>query len=95
MWDMPSIVIFWSSTIAIRQCRQSLQGIRVNAVRPGLIDTDMQAVSGEPDRVGRLLATVPMGRVGRPDEVAEAAIFLLSDAASYITGAILPVSGGR
>lgn len=71
------------------------QGIRVNAVRPGLIDTDMQAVSGEPDRVGRLLATVPMGRVGRPDEVAEAAIFLLSDAASYITGAILPVSGGR
>lgn len=71
------------------------QGIRVNAVRPGLIDTDMQAVSGEPDRVGRLLATVPMGRVGRPDEVAEAAIFLLSDAASYITGTILPVSGGR
>ena len=71
------------------------KGIRVNAIRPGLIDTEMQAASGEPDRVGRLIGTVPMGRVGRAEEVAEAAVFLLSDAASYITGAILPVSGGR
>lgn len=70
-------------------------GIRVNAIRPGLIDTDMQRASGEADRLMRLMATVPMGRAGRADEVAEAAIWLLSDAASYVTGAILPVSGGR
>ncbi len=71
------------------------QGIRVNAVRPGLIDTDMQKSTGEADRLGRLMATVPMGRAGRADEVAEAVVWLLSDKASYVTGAILPVSGGR
>lgn len=71
------------------------KGIRVNAVRPGLIETDMQAASGDPDRANRLIGTVPMGRAGHAAEVAEAALFLLSDAASYITGAILPVSGGR
>ena len=70
-------------------------GIRVNAIRPGLIDTEMQRASGEVDRLGRLMTTVPMGRAGRADEVAEAAVWLLSDAASYITGAILPVTGGR
>ena len=71
------------------------QGIRVNAIRPGLIDTDMQKSTGEADRLGRLMATVPMGRAGRADEVAEAVVWLLSDKASYVTGAILPVSGGR
>ena len=71
------------------------KGIRVNAIRPGLIDTEMQRGSGEADRLGRLVGTVPMGRIGRAEEVAEAAIWLLSDAASYVTGAILPVSGGR
>lgn len=70
-------------------------GIRVNAVRPGLIDTDMQAASGDPNRATRLLGSVPLGRVGTASEVAEAIVWLLSDAASYITGAILPVSGGR
>ena len=70
-------------------------GIRVNAIRPVLIDTDMQRASGEADRLIRLLATVPMGRAGRADEVAEAVIWLLSAAASNVTGAILPVSGGR
>lgn len=70
-------------------------GIRVNAIRPGLIDTDMQAASGDPDRALRLVGSVPMGRTGRADEVAEAALWLLSDKASYVTGAILPVSGGR
>lgn len=71
------------------------KGIRVNAIRPGLIETEMQAESGDPDRAQRLVGSVPMGRVGQAREVAEAAIWLLSDAASYITGAILPVSGGR
>lgn len=70
-------------------------GIRVNAVRPGLIDTDMQAASGDPDRASRLVSSVPLGRVGSAAEVAEAVVWLLSDAASYVTGAILPVSGGR
>ncbi|MBC7738494.1 MAG: SDR family oxidoreductase, partial [Candidatus Saccharibacteria bacterium] len=59
------------------------KGIRVNSIRPGLIDTDMQRGSGEADRLGRLIGTVPMGRIGRATEVAEAAIWLLSDAASY------------
>ena len=70
-------------------------GIRVNAVRPGLIDTDMQAASGDPGRAARLVGSVPLGRVGTAAEVAEAVTWLLSDAASYVTGAILPVSGGR
>ncbi|WP_226783076.1 SDR family oxidoreductase [Oceaniglobus trochenteri] len=71
------------------------QGIRVNAVRPGLIETDMQGASGDPDRARRLAEGVPMGRPGTAQEVAEAVCWLLSGAASYVTGAILPVSGGR
>jgi NAD(P)-dependent dehydrogenase (short-subunit alcohol dehydrogenase family) len=70
-------------------------GVRVNAIRPGLIETDIHASGGEPDRAYRLGATAPMGRPGTPDEIAEAAIWLLSDASSYATGAILDVTGGR
>jgi NAD(P)-dependent dehydrogenase (short-subunit alcohol dehydrogenase family) len=71
------------------------QGVRVNAIRPGLIETEMQAASGDPDRAQRLGPGTPIGRAGVPSEIAEAVVFLLSDAASYITGAILDVSGGR
>jgi NAD(P)-dependent dehydrogenase (short-subunit alcohol dehydrogenase family) len=71
------------------------QGVRVNAVRPGLIETEIHASGGQPDRASRLGATTPMGRAGRPEEVAEAILWLLSDAASYTTGAILDVAGGR
>ena len=71
------------------------EGIRVNAVRPGLIDTEIHASSGEPGRAARLAATVPMRRGGTPDEVAATIMWLASDAALYVTGAIVNCSGGR
>lgn len=71
------------------------QGVRVNAVRPGLIDTDIHASGGDPDRAHRLGATTPMGRAGRAEEVAEAIVWLLDDAASYTTGALIDIAGGR
>ena len=67
----------------------------MNAVRPGLIDTEIHASGGEPGRVDRVKASVPMRRGGSPDEVAHAILWLLSDEASYVTGALLDVSGGR
>ena len=70
-------------------------GVRVNAVRPGLIETEIHASGGQPDRAARLGATTPMGRPGTAAEVAEAVIWLLSDASSYVTGTFLDVSGGR
>lgn len=71
------------------------EGIRVNAVRPGLIDTDIHASAGEPDRIARSRDSIPMKREGSPDEIARAIFWLLSDEASYVTGAILDVTGGR
>ena len=71
------------------------QGIRVNAVSPGLIETDLHARAGLPDRLTRLVGGVPMGRTGSAEEVAEAVLWLASDGASYITGIIVPISGGR
>jgi len=67
------------------------EGIRVNAIRPGPTETEIH----EPGRLERITPLLPMGRPGQPDEIAEAILFLLSDAASYITGAVLNVSGGR
>jgi NAD(P)-dependent dehydrogenase (short-subunit alcohol dehydrogenase family) len=71
------------------------EGVRVVAVRPGITDTGIHASGGQPDRVARLGPTLPMGRAAMPEEVAEAIVWLLSDAASYTAGAILDVSGGR
>lgn len=71
------------------------QGIRVNAVRPGIIYTDIHASGGEPNRIERVKHAVPMKRGGQPDEVAEAVVWLLSDQASYCTGTFIDVSGGR
>ena len=71
------------------------EGIRVNAVRPGVIRTDIHASGGEPGRVDRIKAAVPMKRGGEPEEVARAILWLLSDESSYSTGAFIDVSGGR
>lgn len=70
-------------------------GIRVNAVRPGITDTEIHASGGQPDRIARLRHRIPMQREGAPDEVARAILWLLSDDASYVTGTTLDVSGGR
>lgn len=71
------------------------EGIRVNAVAPGLVDTEIHAANGEPGRVQRLMGTIPMSRAGLPQEIAEGVLWLLSPAASYVTGAILEIGGGR
>lgn len=71
------------------------EGIRVVAIRPGLIDTEIHASGGEPDRAHRLSHMVPMKRVGTAEEIANAIVWLMSDDASYVTSAILDVSGGR
>ena len=68
-------------------------GVRVNAVRPGLIDTEMTARSGQPGRVAKLAGRQPMGRAATPEEVASNILFLLSDEASYVAGANMNVAG--
>ena len=73
----------------------ALEGIRVNAVRPGLIETDIHASGGLPGRARELAPQVPMQRPGTAHEVAEAIVWLLSDQSSYTTGALLDISGGR
>jgi NAD(P)-dependent dehydrogenase (short-subunit alcohol dehydrogenase family) len=72
-------------------------GIRVNCIAPGFIKTDMstEAFEGDPERKAKVLGRTPLGRLGLPDEVAHAAVFLCSDAASFITGVVLPVDGGN
>jgi NAD(P)-dependent dehydrogenase (short-subunit alcohol dehydrogenase family) len=71
------------------------EGVRVNAVRPGMIETEIHIGGGDPDRARVLGATSPLGRAGAAEEIAQAAIWLISDAASYVTGALIDVSGGR
>ena len=71
------------------------EGVRVNAVRPGIIDTEIHASGGQPDRAARAAPQLPMQRAGSADEVAQSIVWLLSDATSYVTGALLDVSGGR
>src|SRR5579863_7978636 len=71
------------------------EGIRVNAVAPGLVETGLHAANGEPGRLQRLMGTIPLGRPGTPREVAEGVLWLLSDVASFTTGAILEIGGGR
>ena len=71
------------------------EGIRVNGIRPGIIHTDIHAKGGEPDRINRVKASIPMKRGGTALEVAEAILWLASEKSSYVTGSIMDVSGGR
>jgi len=83
-------------TMTIGLAREvATEGIRVNAVRPGLIETEIHASGGDPGRVARLAPGTPMGRGGTADEVAGAILYLASEAASYVTGSFIEVSGGR
>ena len=71
------------------------RGIRVNAVNPGLIDTEIHAKAGMPDRAERFRRMIPMGRAGSAEEVADVILWLLSDQSTYVTGALVPIGGGR
>jgi NAD(P)-dependent dehydrogenase (short-subunit alcohol dehydrogenase family) len=71
------------------------EGVRVNGVRPGIIDTEFHATGGEPDRARRLAHTIPMGRAGTAEEVAQSILWLMSDEAAYVTGTTIAVTGGR
>jgi NAD(P)-dependent dehydrogenase (short-subunit alcohol dehydrogenase family) len=84
------------NTLTIGLAREvATEGIRVNAVAPGLVDTDIHAASGDPGRLARLVSTIPLGRPGLPQEIAEGVLWLLSPAASFVTGSILQITGGR
>jgi NAD(P)-dependent dehydrogenase (short-subunit alcohol dehydrogenase family) len=84
------------NTFTIGLAREvAAEGIRVNAVAPGLVDTGLHAANGEPGRIARLNPTIPMQRAATPGEIAQGVLWLLSDAASYTTGTILEIGGGR
>jgi NAD(P)-dependent dehydrogenase (short-subunit alcohol dehydrogenase family) len=84
------------NTLTIGLAREvANEGIRVNAVSPGLIETDIHAAAGAPERLDRLSPGIPMKRAGTPDEIAAGVLWLLSPEASYVTGAILEIGGGR
>ena len=72
----------------------SAEGVRVNRVRPGLIDTGMHAKGGEPGRIERLKSRIPLGRGGKPEEVGQAILWLLSDDSSFTTGSFIDIGGG-
>jgi NAD(P)-dependent dehydrogenase (short-subunit alcohol dehydrogenase family) len=83
-------------TLTVGLAREVAQeGIRVNAVAPGLVQTDIHTEAGEPGRPSRLAQTIPLGRAGTPEEIAEGVIWLLSPASSYVTGSVLAIGGGR
>ncbi|HXA72567.1 MAG TPA: SDR family oxidoreductase, partial [Stellaceae bacterium] len=83
-------------TLTIGLAREvAREGVRVNAVAPGLVDTEIHDSTGIANRVAAMSPNIPLGRAGTPEEIAETILFLLSDAASYVTGAVLRVAGGR
>lgn len=84
------------NTFTIGLAREvATEGIRVNAVAPGLVETGLHAANGEPGRIARISPSIPMQRAGTPQEIAQGVLWLLSDAASYTTGTILEIGGGR
>ncbi|RPJ80121.1 MAG: SDR family oxidoreductase [Acidobacteria bacterium] len=101
-YGIPKVVAYTASKAAVEGMTRALavelspRGIRVNCIAPGFIDTPMsaRALGQDPDRQRRVLERTPLGRLGKPEEVGFAAVFLASEAASYITGAILTVDGG-
>jgi gluconate 5-dehydrogenase len=103
MYGLPKVAAYTSAKSAVLGLTRALavewapQGIRVNAIAPGFIYSDMtdKALNSDPDRKRRVMDRTPMGRMGQAEEVAAAAVFLCSDAASYITGVNLPVDGGN
>jgi len=103
IYGLPYVVAYTASKAAIEGMTRSMAvelsayGIRVNCIAPGFIKTDMSsaALDRDPERKGKVLSRTPMGRLGQPEEVANAAYFLVSDEASFITGVVLPVDGGN
>jgi NAD(P)-dependent dehydrogenase (short-subunit alcohol dehydrogenase family) len=95
VWYAASKAAIDSMTMGLAK-EVAADGIRVNAVSPGLTDTELHALStGEPGRIERLTPAIPLGRAATPEEIAEPVLWLLSDAASYVTGAIVRAAGGR
>ncbi|WP_066834852.1 SDR family NAD(P)-dependent oxidoreductase [Rufibacter ruber] len=102
-YGIPKVIAYTASKSAIEGMTRSMavdlspRGIRVNCVAPGFIATDMsaKALNGDQERKNRVLSRTPMGKMGIPADIAEAVYFLASDAASYITGTVLPVDGGN
>ncbi len=103
IYGIPYVVAYTASKSAIEGMTRALavelspMGIRVNCIAPGFIRTNMSslALDNDPERKKKVLSRTPMGRLGKPEEVANAAYFLVSDEASFITGVVLPVDGGN
>jgi NAD(P)-dependent dehydrogenase (short-subunit alcohol dehydrogenase family) len=102
-YGLPNVIAYTASKAAIEGMTRAMAvelaqyHIRVNCLAPGFIKTNMStlALEKDPERKKKVLARTPLGRLGKPEEVADAALFLVSDAASYITGVVLPVDGGN
>ncbi|QCR24317.1 SDR family NAD(P)-dependent oxidoreductase [Pontibacter sp. SGAir0037] len=102
-YGIPKVIAYTASKAAIEGMTKAMatelspQGIRINCVAPGFIATDMsaKALDNDPERKGKVLSRTPMGKLGLPEDVAEAVYFFASDAAKYVTGTILPVDGGN
>lgn len=103
IYGMPKVIAYTASKAAIDGMTRAMSvelsplGIRVNAIAPGFIFSDMtaKALDADPERKARVMTRTPMGKMGQPEDIAAAALYLASDAASYVTGVILPVDGGN
>ncbi len=102
-YGLPKVIAYSASKAAIEGMTRAMavelspKGIRINCIAPGFISTDMsaRALNGDKERMQKVLSRTPMGELGKPSDIADAALFLVSDAAKYITGVVLPVDGGN